>query len=226
MTITFVRTLILYILITFSLRAMGKRQVGELSSSELVTTLLFSELAAIPMENAEIPLIYGIIPILTLLALEILVSSAFLKSRRLRKLTVGKTSIIIEDGKINQTEMHKLRLTLDELLEELRLKNFIDISQVKYAILESNGELSVFPFGTEQSATRADIGKNNDNMFLPHTIISDGVLIKSELAKMKKNENWVKKVLSKHSIHSYDEVFLMQYDEKDNVFVIPKEKKR
>ena len=226
MTVSFARTVILYLLIIFALRAMGKRQVGELSPSEFVITLLASELATIPMQNSGTPLIYGIMPILALLALEILISSLFLKSRRIRKIAVGKTSILIENGKINQSEMRRLRLTLDELLEELRLKGFIDINLVKYAILESNGELSVFHFSKYQPATRVDIGKNDDSTFLPHTIITDGVLIRSEIKNLNKTEKWVYNELSKKGIASYKDVFLMQADENGRVCIIPKEKKK
>lgn len=226
MTISFIRTVILYILISISLRAMGKRQVGELSSAELVITLLFSELAAIPMGSTDIPLLYGVIPILTLLALEILISSLFLKNRWIRKLAVGRTSILIENGKINQLEMKKLRLTLDELLEELRLKSIIDISTVKYAILESNGELSVFQFGQEMPAVRQDLNLTNDNTYLPHIIISDGILIDSEMKKMNFGKKKLEKELKKHGISSYRDVYLMQADENGKTLVIPKEKKK
>ncbi len=224
MTISFVRTIILYLLISIALRAMGKRQVGELSSAELVITLLFSELAAIPMESSDTPLLYGVVPILTLLALEILISSLFLKNRWIRKIAVGRTSILIENGKIDQLEMKKLRLTLDELLEELRLKSIIDISTVKYAILESNGELSVFQFGQEMPATRQDLNLNDDNTYLPRTIISDGVLIDSEMKKLSFEKKKIDKELKKHGINSHRDVFLMQADETGKTLVIPKEK--
>ncbi len=226
MTITFIRTIILYLVVSIALRIMGKRQIGELSPNELVITLLFSELASLPMSSIETPLIYGVIPILTLLALEILISTLFLKSRWIRKIAVGKTSILIEDGKINQEEMKRLRLTLDEFLEELRLKGFIDISTVKYAILESSGELSVFPFGQDQNATRADLNKNNDNVFLPHTLISDGIFIESEAKKAGKNLKWVKKELKKQKIASVQDVFLMQTDDSGKTKTVVKEKKK
>lgn len=226
MTITFIRTIILYLIVSIALRIMGKRQIGELSPNELVITLLFSELASLPMSSIETPLIYGVIPILTLLALEILISTLFLKSRWIRKIAVGKTSILIEDGKINQEEMKRLRLTLDEFLEELRLKGFIDISTVKYAILESSGELSVFPFGQDQNATRADLNKNNDNVFLPHTLISDGIFIESEAKKAGKNLKWVKKELKKQKITSVQDVFLMQTDDSGKTKTVVKEKKK
>ncbi len=226
MTVSFARTIILYLLVVIALRVMGKRQMGELSPAEFVITLLVSELAAIPMQDISTPLIYGIMPIFTLLALEIIISTIFMRSRRIRKIFAGRTSILIENGKINQDEMTRLRLTLDELLEELRLKSFMDISMVKYAILEANGELSVFPFSKNESLTRGDVGLDADTSSLPYTIICDGVYIKNEVRKLGRDEKWVKNELSKHNLYSFNDVFLMQLDELGNVFVIPKEKKK
>ncbi len=226
MTISFARTIILYLLVVIALRIMGKRQMGELSPAEFVITLLVSDLAAIPMQNISTPLIYGIMPILTLLSLEILISTLFMHNRRIRKFFAGRTSILIENGKINQKEMTRLRLTLDELLEELRLKSFLDISTVKYAILEANGELSVFPFSKNESVTRSDIGLEDEVSFLPHTIICDGVYIQSEAEKLNVDRAWTQSQLKKHSISSFKEVFLMQADENGNVLVIPKERRK
>ena len=226
MTISFARTIILYLLVVIALRIMGKRQMGELSPAEFVITLLVSELAAIPMQNISTPLIYGIMPILTLLSFEIILSSIFIRSRRIRKIFAGRTSILIENGKVNQKEMRRLRLTLDELLEELRLKSFMDISTVKYAILESNGELSVFPFSKNESVTRADLGLDEDVSFMPHTLICDGIFIKHEANTIGKDKKWVKNELLKRNLYSFDDVFLMQADETGSVFIIPKEKNR
>lgn len=226
MTILFFRTIVLYLVIIIALRVMGKRQIGELSSSEFVITILVSQLATVPMGSVSTPLVYGVIPILTLLSLEIIISSLFVKNRWIRKIVVGHTSILIENGKINQSEMKRLRLTLDELLEELRLKSFMDISTVKYAILEANGELSVFPFSKDESVTKSDINITEDTSFLPFTIISDGILIKSEAMRLGKNEAWIKKQLAKKKIKTIKDVFLMQADETGNILIIPKEKKQ
>ena len=122
--------------------------------------------------------------------------------------------------------MKKLRLTLDELLEELRLKSIIDISTVKYAILESNGELSVFQFGQEMPATRRDLNLKDDNTCLPHILISDGVIIDSEMKKMNFGKAKLENELKKSGIKSYRDVFLMQTDETGKTLVIPKEKSR
>ncbi len=226
MTISFVRTIVLYIIIIIALRLMGKRQVGELSPSEFVVTLLVSELATIPMQSTTIPLTHGIIPIFTLLALELLISTIFIRNARIRKLAVGKINILIEDGKLKQDEMRKLRITLDELLEEIRLKGYLDISEVKYAILEANGELSVFPFSKYEPVTREDMKINENKTLLPHTIISDGLYIKSEAEKLGKNKNWVKKQLSKSDVSSFEDVFLMQVDRNGKIMIVPKEKKK
>ena len=226
MTVSFVRTIILYILIIAALRAMGKRQVGELSPSEFVITLLVSELATIPMQSTSVPLMHGIIPIFTLIALEILASTIFINNRFIRKFAVGRISILIEDGKLNQKEMRKLRISLDELLEELRLKGFINISDVKYAILEASGELSVFPFSKNETPTREDFGFKQEKTYLPHTVISDGIYIKNEVKMLGKTEKWIQKQLSKEGIHSYDEVFLMQVDENGKCNIISKEAKK
>ena len=226
MTISFVRTIILYILIIAALRAMGKRQVGELSPSEFVVTLLVSELATIPMQSTSVPLLHGIIPILTLLALEIIISTIFIRSSRIRKFAVGKINILIENGKLKQDEMRKLRITLDELLEEIRLKGYLNISDIKYAILEANGELSVFPFSKNDYVTREDMNITEEKNFLPHTLISDGVYIESEVTLLGKDEKWVFKKLKKENISSIADVFLMQADTSGKTLIIPKEKKK
>lgn len=226
MTISFIRTIILYILIIVALRSMGKRQVGELSPSEFVVTLLVSELATIPMQSTSTPLLHGIIPIFTLLSVEIIISTVFIHNSFIRKLATGKTNILIKDGKLDQAEMRKLRITLDELLEEIRLKGFLNITDVKYAILEANGELSVFPFSENEPVTKKDMKIREETTFLPHTIISDGKYIRSEEKNIKKNEKWVQKQLSKHGITSYQEVFLMQADENGKTNIIKKEKKK
>ncbi len=207
MTIAFVRTLILYIVVIAALRLMGKRQIGELSSSELVVTILISDLAAIPMQDPGISILNGIIPILSLLCLEILISTVLLKSKLSRKLLVGSSSILIDNGKINHQEIKRMRITVDELIEELRLKDFPDITCVKYAILETNGKISVVPFPT------------NDNEFgcvLPTTIVSDGKVNSSGLQQIGKDLAWLNKQVKTGGFNDISEVLLMQYVTEEN----------
>ena len=212
MIISITRTIILYLLVVFILRVMGKRQIGELSPSDLVITILISELATIPMQDDTIPLLHGIAPILTLLAIELLVSTLTLKSRFSRKVIVGSASVLIENGEINQNEMRRLRLNLDELLEELRLKGHSNIANVEVAILESNGKLSVFPSSPPEE-------KN-----LPVTLISDGKLITPALKRAKKEVSWIKNELKKHGVSRIRDVFLFQLDGNKKIILIPRDK--
>ena len=143
MIIIFVRTIILYIFVVVGMRIMGKRQIWEMSPSELVITIMISELASMPAQMTGIPLINGIIPILTLVVIEIIVSFTALKSSKVRKIIIGKPSVIIENGIINWKEMEKIRFNIDDLMEELRLANCPKVQDVKKAIVETSGKLSV-----------------------------------------------------------------------------------
>ena len=153
MVIAFLRTIILYLFIIVGIRLMGKRQVGELEPSELVLALLIADLAAVPMQDFGIPLLTGIIPILTLLCLTMALSVLTMKSVRFRAVLCGRPSIIVENGKLHQREMQKNRFTVDELMEELRMKGITDLNSIKYAILETNGQISVLPYAAQQPVT-------------------------------------------------------------------------
>lgn len=202
MTIAFVRTLILYIVVIIALRLMGKRQIGELSPSELVVTILISDLAAIPMQDPGISILNGIIPILSLLCLEIIISTILLKSKLSRKILVGSSSILIDNGKINHNEIKRMRITVDELVEELRLKDYPDITCVKYAILETNGKISVIPFPEKDGQS---------GCVLPITLISDGKLNSSSLNQINKDMTWLNKQIKKGGFSGINDVLLMQY---------------
>ena len=145
--------MILYILIIAGIRLMGKRQVGELEPSELVLSLIIADLASVPMQDYGIPLLTGVIPILTLLSVTMILSVLTTKSVRFRAVLCGRPSIVIRDGLVDQHEMARNRLTVDELLEELRCKGYTDPSVVKYAILETNGQLSVLPYANQKPPT-------------------------------------------------------------------------
>ena len=153
MVIAFLRTVILYLLIIAGIRLMGKRQVGELEPSELVLALIIADLAAVPMQDFGIPLLTGIIPILTLLCITMALSVLTMKNVKFRAIVCGRPSIIVENGTLHQREMQKNRFTVDELMEELRMKGITDLSTVKYAILETNGRLSVLPYANQLPVT-------------------------------------------------------------------------
>ena len=152
-----IRTIILYILIIAGIRLMGKRQVGELEPSELVLSLIIADLAAVPMQDFGIPLLTGVVPILALLAMTMILSVLTMKSIRFRALLCGRPSVVIRRGEIDQGEMRRNRLTVDELLEELRGQGYPDLSAVRYAVLETNGRLSVLPFSGERPPTAREL---------------------------------------------------------------------
>ena len=191
-----------------SIRLLGKRQVGELEVSELVITFMLSELATVPIQNPSIPLSYVIIPIVILIAGEIISSFLITKSRLLKKLVIGNPSYIIKKGKLNQRELSRLRMGISELLYELRLKDVGDISNVEYAILEENGKLSVF---------------EKDKEPLSLALITDGAINKSNLDIINKEEKWLTSYLKKHKIE-LENVFLLTSNDEGTINIIMKEK--
>jgi uncharacterized membrane protein YcaP (DUF421 family) len=218
MVIAFTRTVILYILIIAGIRLMGKRQVGELEPSELVLSLIIADLAAVPMQDFGIPLLNGIIPIVTLLSITTILSVFTMKSVKFRVLMCGRPSIIVENGKLKQWEMAKNRFTLDELMEDLRLQGITDLSTVKYAILETNGRLSVLPYANQRPVTAEQMNIAPEELGLPLVIISDGHLLTHNLRMRGLNELWLNQCLKEHGAHLVSDVFLLSVDEQNNVY--------
>lgn len=224
MITAFVRTLILYILIMLGLRLTGKRQIGELEPGELVLTMMISDLAAVPMQDFGIPLLAGVIPILTLLALSFLTSQLSLSSLRFREIVCGKPAILIRSGKLQQEAMRKNRFTLDELLEELRTHGFANIQDVKYAILENSGQVSVLPWAQHQPPTAAHLGiEIEGEPTLPTILINDGRVLQHNLTACGRNMAWLQKAIQNEKLSSPKEVFLLTLDEHGQVFCIKKE---
>ncbi|HJC00696.1 MAG TPA: DUF421 domain-containing protein [Candidatus Flavonifractor merdavium] len=223
MVIAFLRTIILYAFIIIGIRLMGKRQVGELEPSELVLALLIADLAAVPMQDFGIPLLTGLIPILTLLCLTMALSVLTMRSVRFRAVLCGRPSVIVENGKLRQNEMKKNRFTLDELMEELRMQGITDLSTVKYAILETNGQLSVLPYAAQQPVTAQQMGLTPQEPGLPMVIINDGRLITRSLHSRGLNEEWLEKQLRQHHVKGTQDVFLLTVDEENRVYLSKKE---
>ena len=219
MITAFVRTIILYFLIVVGMRLMGKRQIGELEPSELVLTMMISDLAAVPMQDFGIPLLSGLLPILTLLALSLLLSQLSLRSLRLRALVLRR------GGKLQQDAMRKNRFTIDELMEELREQGVTRIEDVKYAVLENSGQLTVFPWTAQQPPTAEQLGLGlEDDVTLPMVIINDGRVIHRNLTACGRDENWLRKQLSREKASSPREIFLLTLDEQGQVFCVRKER--
>ena len=224
MMTAFTRTLILYFLIMLGLRLMGKRQIAELEPSELVLTMMISDLASVPMQDFGIPLLAGIIPILTLMASSLLLSHLFLQNLKFRELVCGTPSILIRNGQLQQDVMRKNRYTLDELLEELRGQGYLKIQDVKYAVLENSGQLSVFPWPAQQPPTAAQLNlEQEDDTTLPVVLINDGRILKKNLRSCGRDLNWLQKTLSEEKISSPQQVFLLTLDEQGNTYCVEKE---
>lgn len=213
MLISFVRTLILYFLIVSIMRLMGKRQIGELQPSELVVALVIADLAAVPMADVGIPLLYGIIPILTLFICEELLSYISLKSQRARGIICGTPSILIEKGVIVQKELNRLRYNLNDLLEQLRLKDYHNLEDVEYAILETCGKLSVIPKLDKTPITAGDMNIQLNYTGLPATLIIDGRINSENLKLMGLDEAWLNEQLKLNNIKSAKYVFFAYVNE-------------
>ena len=201
------------------MRIMGKRQIGELQPFELVIAIMLSELAAVPMQDTGIPLIHGIIPILTLMLLQILISLLSLKSQRFRKLICGIPSILIENGQVIQSELIKQRLNLDDLMEDLRISGYLNISDIEHAILENSGKLSIVPKAGKSPLTKEDMKIKSSEEKLPVGLILDGKLNKDNLKISGYDIDWLLKNLQLNKIDKITDVFIAMLDSKGNLYI-------
>ena len=217
MFIVFIRTIILYTLVVIVMRLMGKRQIGELQPYELVITIMISDLAALPMQDTRLPLILGIIPIITLLLLKNILSQLQLKSQLARKIIDGEPSVLIHNNKINYKALKRQQINIDELMEELRLSGYFDLSEIQYAILENNGQLSILPASSSNNSNSnnsSNTSSNNQPPDLPKILVSDGHINNNSLTKIGKDREWIENILKNHNINSINEVLLAMYDTK------------
>ena len=202
LTIIAVRSLILYLYIMFIVRFMGKRQVGEMQPFELVVAILIADLAAVPMESPEMPLIHGLIPVAILAIMEMTISYLSLHREGFRRLVTGSPSIIIINGKICEAELRKMRYNLNDLLEQLRIKGFHNIEDVEFAILETSGQLSVIPKSQKRPVTPEDLQIPTEYEGLSHPLILDGVVHKGNLIRTNLTEEWLQEQLSQQGFSS------------------------
>lgn len=225
MAIVLIRTLIIYLALLVTMRLLGKRQLGEMELSEFVVAALIADLAAHPLQDIGIPMINGLVPIVTLFCCELLIAGLSMKHIRLRELLFGKPSMLVERGRINQRELRSNRFTLDELLQELRAKGSLDLSKVEYAILETDGRLTVIPYPAEQPATAAMLHIPTPDGGYPLAVISDGRVLSENLRLCSKDEAWLQNALSERGIRSPREVFLMTVNAADQIYLAGKETK-
>lgn len=219
------KTVIIYIVIMLSLRIMGKRQMSQLEPSELVVAVLISDIAAAPIIDEHVSLFEGIFPVVILVICEVLVALAMLKSVRFRSLMFGKPAILIENGIIDQSQMKKNRITIDELTEGLRAQGITDISTVKYAILETDGSLNILPYPAENPVTAKLMGMDPEDPGYPVIVIDDGRIISENLHLKGLDEKWLKNELKRRKIGSEKEVFLLTVDDLGRTYFSAKTKK-
>lgn len=218
---TVIRTIILYIVVTLAIRIMGKRQIGDMQPNELVVTLLISEIAAIPLQDTEQPVFIGFVAIFVLVFLEIIISILAMKSFSVRKLLNGKSVVVIKNGVIDQRAMSSVRMTVIDLIEQLRGQDVFNIEDVAFAVLEVNGNLSVLLKKDAQTVTVKDINLNLPDDSLPLPVISDGKIIYESLRALDVSTQKLNKIL-KHKCTSVKQVFLMTLDRDGNHSIIKK----
>ena len=221
MTVTAIRTVVLYIFITIGIRIMGKRQIGDMQPNELVVTLLISEIAALPLQDTSQPLINGIVAVFMLVILEIVISVITMKCYSIRKVMNGKSAVIISNGKIDQAVMKRVRMTVIDLIELLRGQNVFDINTVAYAVLEVNGELSVLLKSQFQPATAGDMNIKAPEAHLQIPVISDGKIINEALNSIGTNEKAIADILGNQGL-AHRQIFLMTMNRKGEMNIIKK----
>lgn len=221
--VTLVRGLILYIFIIICMRFMGKRQLGELQPTELVITILLSEIASIPMENNDVPMINSIFAALLLVCLEIINSVIIMKSTKIRYLLQGRPAVVINDGVLDQKKLKALRFTADDILDQLRQKDIFEISQVQYAVVETNGSLSVMKKQQYDSPVNEDFGIKSSPQGIPVLVINDGKYIESAIRDSGFEMKAIEKILRKEKVEVKDIIILL-LDKYNNYTLIKKEK--
>ena len=225
MIVIFIRTVIVYLLLLVSMRLMGKRQIGELEVTDLVITLLLSDIATNPITDPDIPLAYAAIPILTLLAMEVTLSLLFSRFPKLKNLGSARPSVLIRQGVIDTQELDNLRISVEELISELRQKEITDIDEVDYAILEQNGKISVISRAENCQPTRKDLKISGEESGISHIIISRGTVNRYNMHQMGLNDAWLKNQLQQNRCRVKD-IFLMTVDDRGKIRLQQEKRKK
>ena len=224
MLITFVRSIILYVIVLVVMRLMGKREIGQLQPFELAIAIMIADLASVPMSEVGIPIINGIIPILSLLVMHLIISFINLKSIKAREVICGKPTILIYRGKIDEKALKKERFTVNELEERLRGNNIVNLGDVEYAILETSGQVTVIQKPEKRTTTPEDFNIVPEYEGIPYDLVVDGKIMNQNLQLIGKNYNWLKKQVEKFDMEP-EEALVVTYDGKGQIFCQKKEKK-
>lgn len=219
MTIMLIRSVIIYILILFVIRLMGKRQVGEMQPFEFVITLIVADLACIPMSELSVPLVHGVVPILALLILHFFICVISRKSMRIRYLISGRPAIVVTPSGIDYNELKKLNMTLDDLIESMRGCDVFAIDEIAYAIIETNGKMCVIPKAMNMPVTKKDLDINNETTCLPINIIMDGVLMKENVKISGIDNDFIEDCIRRANAKSIKEILIFTIDNNGKVFI-------
>lgn len=222
MLVILIRTILLYILVLIVMRLMGKREIGQLQPFELAISIMIADLASIPMTDVGIPITNGIIPILGLLVMHLLISIFNMKSIKVREILCGRPTILVYRGKIDEKALKKERFTINELEERLRGNNVVNLGDVEYAILETNGQVTVIQKPNKRNAIPEDFNIMPEYEGLPYDLIIDGKIMYENLKKIGKDENWLKKEVAKFKIKTH-EALIVTFDGKGQIFCQKKE---
>lgn len=223
MAIVFLRTLIVYFSLLATMRLLGKRQLGEMELSELVVAVLIADLAAHPLQDLGIPMINGLAPVLTLFGCEVLISGLAMKSIKARSILFGKPSILIRRGVIDQKEMEKNRFTSDELMQNLRNLGCTDISRIEYAVLETDGQLNVMKYPSEQPVTAGQMNIPTVDGGYPMAVISKGRVIEENLKLLGRDREWLRQEIEGRGLKGPGQVYLMLLSEGGQIYLAEKE---
>lgn len=224
MIITILRTLIMYVFVVGALRMMGKRQIGELEASELVVTIIISDIAAMPITNTEVPMLVNIVGILMLMILEVVLSFVAFKSPRLRRFMYGKPSTFYKDGKFDQKEMQRQRFNVADIMEEVRGNGASSLAEVEYIVMETNGKVSVILKSEESPLTPKLMNIKTEPVRMSYIIIDNGNIIHGCMKMLGLNEEWLKRQLKDNGLKSASEVFFLSFEQNTgNIVVVPKE---
>lgn len=218
MLLLVIRTAVLYVVTMFSMRIMGKRQIGQLQPFELVVILIISEMATIGVQDNDQPLLHSLLPIAGITVLQITIALLNMKSRMFRQIVCGRPTFVIKGGEILEEEMRRLRLNINDLLEQLRYKGFFDVAEVEYALMETNGQLSVMPRADKRPVQPADL-----ELYVKHerpaiTLIADGEVERGHLTSAGVDEKWLQKKLTAHNIGAVSDVFFLSVDVDGHIF--------
>ena len=224
MLIVFVRSLLLYAVLAVTIRIMGKRQIGQLQPFEFVIAVLIAELAGIPMSDTDIPLANGLVAILTLMISQVTLAYITLKSNRARGIICGTPSILIEKGKIMEKEMRRLRYNINDLIEQLRLNGYPNIADVDFAILETDGQLSVIPKPAKRPVVAEDLNITSRYEGLPLSVVLDGHILKNDLKKLGLTEEWLVDQLKRAGYQDTSQVLFACIDDSGRLFIQGKQK--